>query len=248
MKYKAIIFDLDGTAVPNRADGMPGERLIEVVGKIKNKVFICAATGRAITFSRHILKKLGLIAPCIISGGTQVIDPLTEKVLWSKSLAVHQVEAVMEIARQYDYKVYFSDDTIGELAKDKLIKNSENIIYIEPVNADDTKKILTQLSKIPDITAHPVMSWTAGHFDIHITHKEATKKHSVEVLLGILNVKKEEVIGFGDSDNDLPIFEAVGYKVAMSNGSEALKQAADFIAPHAEADGLAEAIEKLVVI
>ena len=38
----------------------------------------------------------------------------------------------------------------------------------------------------------------------------------MEILLKKLGLNKEEVIGVGDSDNDLPIFDSVGYKVAMA--------------------------------
>ena len=64
-------------------------------------------------------------------------------------------------------------------------------------------------------------------------------------MFGILGVKKEEVVGFGDGDNDLPIFEAVGYKVAMSNGSDKLKNLADFITENADQDGVARVIVEL---
>ena len=111
----------------------------------------------------------------------------------------------------------------------------------------DVEKIIKQLNEIKDVVAHSVISWTKDHLDIHITHQEATKKHALEVLLKMLGVTSEETIAFGDSENDLPLFEIAGYKVAMSNGADRLKAAADFIALHAEADGLAEAIEKLVI-
>ncbi|HEV7701945.1 MAG TPA: HAD family hydrolase [Candidatus Paceibacterota bacterium] len=243
--YKAVIFDLDGTAIPNQKDGMPSERLINVVKKIKDKVHVSAATGRALPLSRQIIKALGLTSPCIISGGTQIIDPLTEKVLWEKDLDKSQVEKIMEIALQHPYLVFFSDDIEGVLAKDKIIKDSERIIYIEPVPKDGTEIILKQLSKIPDITAHKVMSWTPDFYDIHITHSEATKCHSMEVLLEMLKVHKDDVVAIGDSNNDLPLFELAGYKIAMENGSEELKNQADMIALHVEKDGVAVVLEKL---
>ncbi len=248
MKYKAIIFDLDGTAIPNRRDGMPSEHLVEVVAKLKDKIHICAATGRPITMCAPILEKLKLTAPCVISAGTQIIDPVTKKILWQKPLSKDQVRAVMEVAKKYNYPVLFSDEVIGEVSKDKEIKESENYICIEPVTKEDTLTMLPELNKISDVVAHPVISWTAGHFDIHVTHREATKKHAIEILLEKLGVKKEEVIGFGDAENDLPLFEMCGYKVAMSNGAEKLKTAADLVVPNDGWNGLAHAIEKLVII
>ncbi len=247
MKYKAIIFDLDGTAIPNRRDGMPSIRLINTIKKIQDKVFVCAATGRPINHCRQILNALGLKSPCIVSGGTKIVDPITEKVLWSKSLSQDQLKSILAVAKNYHFPVYVGESDNSGTHVDRVVTQPANIVYIEPVTPEGTEKIFSELKKINDIAFHTANSWTDGHFDLQITHKDATKGHAVEELLKMLNVKKEETIGFGDSNNDLPIFEKVGYKVAMDNASEDLKKAADFIAPHAESEGLAEAIEKLVV-
>lgn len=247
MKYKAIIFDLDGTAIPSKKDGMPSQSLIEAVKRLKDKVFVCAATGRRIFECRSIFESLQLTSPCIILGGTQILDPVSEKILWEKLMPIETVRRIIKIAKTFNYKLYISNQAEPSLVTEKIIRSSENIIYIMYVNKEDTVILLNKLSEVPDITAHPVPSYSQGNFDIHVTHSEATKKHALELLFRMLKVKKEEVMGFGDGNNDLPIFEAVGYKVAMSNASRELKNRADFIAQSAEEDGLVKAIEKLVV-
>lgn len=81
---------------------------------------------------------------------------------------------------------------------------------------------------------------------MHITNRIATKKYALETLLRILDIKKNEVIGIGDTDNDLPLFESVGFKIAMANGTEKLKSLADCIAPSVTEDGLASIIDKVL--
>jgi len=243
--YKALIIDLDGTAIPNRRDGMPSERVVNAVKKAKEKVVVCAATGRGIDGCREIIRSLGLASPCILSGGTRVFDPVNEKVLWEKGMEPEQIDKIMEIALQYQYPVFFTDDEEGILPKYRISNRGERIIYIEPVTPRDADIILKQLEKIPGIAVHKVMSWVKGQIDIHITHAEATKRHALEILLGILKINKEEVVAVGDSDNDLPLFELAGYKVAMGNGSESLKKSADLVAPSVDEDGLAVVIEKM---
>ena len=147
--------------------------------------------------------------------------------------------------KNIDTLFFFGDEMEGTIPKYKITKSGERIIYIEPVTKEDTEIILKKLSKIPNITAHKVVSWTPDHFDIHITHFEATKRHSLEILLEILKVHKNEVVAVGDSNNDLPLFELAGYKIAMENGSNELKKKADMIAPSVVEDGLAVALEKL---
>ncbi len=245
--YKLIIFDLDGTAIPNKPEGMPSGHLVEVVKRLQQEgKKVCAATGRPRFNSKPITDRLGLTDPCIISGGTQIVDPISGNILWEKGMTREQVEGIVKVALPYDYKLYFSDEEVSLPAREKTVTGTEGIIYIMTVNKTDTETILMQLASVPDITAHRVMSWTPEHFDIHITHKDATKKHALEVLLEMLHVKKEEVIAAGDSNNDLPLFELAGYKIAMGNGSEELKSKADMVAGKAEEDGLALAIEKVL--
>lgn len=240
---KTIIFDLDGTAIPNEKKGMPSQRLIHTVAKAQQKVKISVATGRPISNSLHILKALNITSPCILAGGTQIIDPLTQKTLWKKELSATQVQEIVSVAMQYPYDVWISDQLAASPAKEDIVIQPEKVIYIMTVTKEDTKTIMQKLALIADITAHEVISWMPDHIDIHITHKEATKKHALQELLKIENVKKENVMVVGDADNDLPLFELAGYKVAMGNGSDRLMKAADYVTESVENDGLAIVIE-----
>ena len=44
-----------------------------------------------------------------------------------------------------------------------------------------------------------------------------------------LNVKEEEIIAVGDSDNDLPLIENAALGVSVANGSKKLKEASDVV-------------------
>lgn len=244
MNYKLLIFDLDGTAIPNSVDGMPTNHLADVIAQLKKKMKVSVATGRPLFQAKSILQRLKISDPSIISGGTQIINPETEKILWEKNIDKSLVEKIIKIALPYKSRVYFSDDKVSAPPKDKIIKEPERIVYVEQVNKHDTEIILRELGKIQELAAHEVNSWTKDCFDIHITHKEATKKHALEILLKMLNVKKDKVISAGDGNNDMPLFEMSGYKIAMGNAMKELKTKADFIAGRADEDGLAMALEK----
>lgn len=243
--YKALIFDLDGTAIPNKPDGVPSDNLIGVVAKLQKTAKVCAATGRPWHNSKAIIRKLGLRDPCIISGGTQIIDPISEKMLWEKGMNQSQVESIMKAAKQFPYEVIYGDDVVSTPAKNKIMQRPERIIYIMSVSKKDTEAILKQLRQIPAITAYEAKSWEPNHFDIHITHYEATKSRALQILLRMLKLHKEEVVAAGDSNNDLPLFEVAGYKIAMENGSDEMKAKADLIAPDVSEDGLATSLKGL---
>jgi hydroxymethylpyrimidine pyrophosphatase-like HAD family hydrolase len=134
-----------------------------VVTELQRNMRVCAATGRAWFNSKEIIRKLGLYDPCIVSGGAQIIEPESEKTLWQKAMGQPQVESIMTVARQFPYKMSFSDDEIAGPAERKLIQGLERIIYILSVSRKDTDVILGQIRQIPAITAYETKSWTPDH-------------------------------------------------------------------------------------
>ena len=58
--------------------------------------------------------------------------------------------------------------------------------------------------------------------------------------------KKGENIAIGDDNNDLSMFEQVGYKVAMGNAINIIKGKADEITLYNDEDGVAIFLEKLL--
>jgi hydroxymethylpyrimidine pyrophosphatase-like HAD family hydrolase len=67
------------------------------------------------------------------------------------------------------------------------------------------------------------------------------------VLSDILDVKKEEMMAFGDSPNDIPMIEAAGIGVAVENAKDSVKQAADFVTTSNDDAGVAVAVRKFAL-
>lgn len=176
MKYKAIIFDLDGTAIPNKPNGMPSERLIKAIESAPKSLLLCAATGRPIVNAIPILDALQLTNPCVISAGTQIADPKTGKIVWEVSINEPDVEKIIEICRPYHYELLVKNELMGKgsPAAEKVIDGDVNVMYLMGCTEADAHVILEQLGQISDITAVGVLSWTHQGMDIHITHREAT--------------------------------------------------------------------------
>lgn len=247
MKYKAIIFDLDGTAIPALPNGTPSVRLINTLKAKKGSLYFSCATGRAWTFSKHIMRALDLTDPCIISAGTQIVDPQTGTILWQVLIDPSDVMQTVKLLLPYSYEILVNDEYPGD-GKPATSRNHDfaiNYVNVQAVSMTDTTTICKKLKAVTGITCTKVHSQTPGRIDLHITHSQATKKHAVGKLCEMLEITTSETVGVGDGLNDLHLFSAVGYKIAMGNAVPELQNHADRIIDSLEHDGLAAYIEEL---
>ena len=76
-----------------------------------------------------------------------------------------------------------------------------------------------------------------------IAVKGNDKETAITIVLDKLGLTKEDAISFGDANNDLAMFRACGYNIAMGNGTEELKAAADEVTSDVDHDGIAVSLE-----
>ena len=79
---------------------------------------------------------------------------------------------------------------------------------------------------------------------IEISHGSVCKRNALEWLAGKLDIPRQQIAAFGDGENDLEMIQYAGLGVAMGNAVELLKQAAVFIAPPCDKDGVACVLEQ----
>lgn len=76
----------------------------------------------------------------------------------------------------------------------------------------------------------------------------ASKAEGLKRLSGYLGVPLSQTVAFGDSMNDYEILRIAGIGVAMGNGREELKQAADYVTDRIDEDGVWNACVHLGLI
>ena len=252
MSYKAIIIDLDGTAVDSPAQKTPSSRLVEAATSLQDVgIQICAATGRGEKYAWDVLGALHLRSPSIVSGGSRIVDA-ERRELWRSGLSKQQVSAICDTLLKFHYSAVWDDYVedaylSGGWSVEELRKQGDayliEAIYVPKADADKVIEALNE--NVPDIAVVKVTALRPGTNDLHITHRTATKEHAIYELEKILGIDKADMIGVGDGPNDTHLFTAVGYKVAMDNAVDELKEKADEVIGSIQEDGLAEYFERL---
>lgn len=251
--YKALITDLDGTAVMISSDGSDVDgKTRHAVKQAQQRGFkLACATGREWRFARPVIDSLGFVSPCIIEGGTRIVEPATGKTLWEKYLDPDTPAAILDIFKreaESGLLMISADDARPPLHTVNSVPEKLRYIYLLSVREQVAIKIINSINASGSIIAHMTPSWDGdGLVDIHVTHVEATKEHAIQVWQEMENIAKRETIGLGDSGNDLPIFQSAGLKVAVENARHELKELADYIAPSVQENGLAYVIDRFLM-
>jgi len=254
MKYKAIMFDVDGTLVAYDYSALPTDAVAAAIKKAQEKVTVCLVTGRSFGSISEVLKKLEMHSGyAVVNNGAQVVSIKDQKLLYDQPIDRADAEAIIDLLEQAQIPFYLKQnfDSLayhqGHFKKGQSFTAANMFFTQEKYSAEQIDKALQGLTKFKNISAHRTHHKDPDKYGLLICHANATKLHGVGVILKELQLTKEEVIGVGDSYNDFPLLMASGLKVAMGNAIPDLKAIADYVAPSVTEDGAADVIEKFIL-
>jgi HAD superfamily hydrolase (TIGR01484 family) len=248
MRYAAIMMDIDGTLMKNVSQGLPTERVQSAIRAAKEKAHVGLATARPFKKVVPIFETLDLSGPSILSGGAQLVNAPREEYYYERTIAADTVVGVCNILSKKNVTFWVQDNGT-DYEFDGIYKpNKPFVIVVYGVSENQVKDIRRAIPQIADIAFHTVSSPEENKFDIHMTDPLATKEHGIDETAKVLGINKSQIIGVGDSNNDIPLLQSCGLKVAMGNATEDVKAIADYIASTVDEDGVADVIEKFITL
>ena len=155
----------------------------------------------------------------------------------SQYLTVFRLPETSYFARTRTYRVV-DDDWQG------FEEHGLNGPYKIEAYADDTGLLAELRSKIEALGFE---ANSAFPFNLEIMAPGAGKGAAVRWMTEHMGLTRDQVMGFGDYTNDLPMLENVGWPVAVDNAIDEVKRACRIIAPSCEDDGVAQTIRKYVL-
>lgn len=237
----AVVFDLDGTAVPNGCLDRPSRELVDVIRCLQPRLRVCLATGRPWSSAQRAARELNLRDPVVVGGGSRVIQPDSGDVLWETLLSAEKVRQILSALRDCAYPVLFDEEQIEcGLPAAERAPVSVATLYVMSVPEDDQLVLRTAIESVEGVACRLGRPWTGDGMDLHVTTFEATKRESILRLWSHLGIDSSATAGFGDGENDLGLFEAVGWRVAVRGAPEELLRISDDLCDSPEQDGLAK--------
>lgn len=128
----------------------------------------------------------------------------------------------------------------------RLVKGGEKLSYFtSPYLPDKISKDLGGKFYVVDFSVGAVKQDT--YFG-EMNNVGITKASGIDEYLAYVGASIEDTIAIGDSANDLEMLEHAHVAVAMGNGTDAAKAAADFVTTAVDQDGIYNAFVKLGLI
>ncbi|MBR4113105.1 MAG: HAD family phosphatase [Anaerotignum sp.] len=273
MKHiKLVASDLDGTLLNKNKEITP--RLFDALKKLDELgIYFVPSTGRPFGTVPKAIKELPFLKYVITSNGAAIYDAAEQKNIIENFLTPEAVDVVIKIAKELpviteyfiEGKAYIAKDIYDHLTPFNLTES--HVTYIKnsrtPVEDfwNEMKRNNTVLENINLVFADMELrkeTWdrlkalglasvtAATTKNIEITSLFATKAKALEKLCEVLGFTSENVLAMGDGDNDMPMIEFAGIGVAMANGEEHIKQAANIIADDCDDFGAAKILEQII--
>ena len=270
--YKLVAIDCDNTLIKH--NGEVHKDNIKAINMLLNQgVKVVIATGRNDILVKDYLYDIGLKEEIVIGcNGASIRDLKENKIIkvnyipkdiakkilniciengidakmytFTKSYALNEEDAkdeLKEILTHYTKELSTYLEYKYEKDIDKLIEKEDFLKIV--IAGTDTEKLLEirdSFKKFEDINA--VMS---TRFSLDIMKKGVSKGEALKEYANIFNIKSEEIVAIGDSENDLDMLSFAGFSVAMGNGEDFVKKACDIVTLTNDEGGVAYAINKI---
>ena len=262
--YRLVALDVDGTLKPRNGPVTTRVR-VAIAAAGAAGVHVALATGRMFRSTLPFAEALGLRTPIICNGGATIRDPASGAILYRQGIPLPLVRAVVVAARARGLSVaaYLDDDLrvervsadspfAGYVARAgaQVVDDHLEHLAVEPchlaVVSDEarTRGLVRELqeefgSTLAVTSGHPLLA--------EIDSPGVSKGAALAHLASLLGVPRTGVLAIGDDWNDIAMLDYAGLGIAMGDAQPEVLAVADVVAPSADEDGVAWALERFVL-
>ena len=261
-----VVFDLDGTLL-NR-DSTISDYTSETLRLLSEReIAYTVATGRTLHGARAVLEGHRFLLPQAYKNGVLIWHPDSKRYSSGAMLTPGEMRVVVGACIEHrvtpfvftldaeEQSAVYHPPTLTDIERE-LIRSIgvEEQVSVHPLDAlapearvthvnaigagDVIEGVLASVREEPQLVAYSGIALEGQQWrwlDIH--HSDASKGGAIRTLKSLLGL--ERVICFGDSDNDLSMFEAADESYAPANANDLIKSAATAVIGHHDEEGIA---------
>ena len=268
MDIRVIATDMDGTLLdPKGQLDLP--RLEKILDKLDQcDIRFVIATGNEVHRMRQLLGHLAERVVLVVANGARIFenDELLQAQTWDDAMVDKALGHFKGRECQDQFVVtgmnggFVKEGTVfTELDKfmtpEMIEKLYQRMNFVDEFDSSlfggvlkmsmvvGEERLDSVLQEVNDLFDGRVRAVSSGYGCIDILQDGIHKAWGLVELLKRWNLKPEQIMAFGDSENDIEMLELAGISYAMENAEEAVKEVATKVAPANSQAGVYQVLE-----
>ncbi len=261
---RMVALDLDGTLL--NSNHVVTDRNCAVLQELAEQgVIVVLVSGRMHQSILPISNQIGLENPIISYNGGLVKHAKTGKVFHHTPITATTAMDLVDYCDQKELHLNFClDDQLYIRAESFWSELYESRTGVRATAVGDLRRLSggeptkMQVLDTPEKVEHLLVHFQEDFGDrLYITRTQieyiefmnphVSKGPALEALATEFGISMNFVTAFGDGYNDMSMMAAAGFSVAMGNSINELKQCADYVTESNDNDGVAHAVERLLL-
>ena len=265
MGIKLIATDIDGTLLDSFGRISSANR-DAVRSAMERGITVTLSTGRMFASTKVFASALEITAPLICYNGAMIRCPDGTMI----SHTTLEMDAALRMLTLFDERglyvqSYIDDDLcVDDLSADEfkyymktygIMGNPIGRALYCPTKPPTKLLVMTDTAEgavklrreLQEIFGHEAYVTTSNYNFVEMMNPSVNKGKALTALAMGMGISMSEVLAVGDGDNDFEMVAMAGVGVAVRNGCERLRAAADHIAPTNNESGLAWAINEFAL-
>lgn len=254
---KAIFFDIDGTLVSHTKRDIP-EGVLTALDELRAKgILLFIASGRHISeFPALPLHDYPFDGYVTETG--QICYNGAFETIYEQPFTDEDTESLVRMFNEREIPiVLLNDRSLYINFVNEYVVRTQNAINtpIPPIDSYHGEKLYgatvfgesATIDRVEErLTASRATRW--NRFAADIVLGEAGKANGIRKMLDHYGISRDEIMAFGDADNDLDMISFAGIGVVMGNGTERMKEIADYVTASVDEGGVVKALRHFGLI
>ena len=243
--FAAALIDLDGTLIGR--DERVSPRVASVVAKLAALIPVSISSGREPADVLRFAAQLGLHAPQVSDNGAVVLDPATGETLHTFPMPTAQAE---EVVRYLDaHRIPFIATHASGTFKGLEQVPDWELARVSAMDLDEAGAdvIAEAFAYDPEMHVDRASLPYNGLWAVDFTRVGVDKGSTAHKVADLLGVGIDRIVAVGDSYNDISMLRECGLSIAMGDAPDEVMAVADRVVPSVDEDGLAVAIEEIIL-